>query len=113
MLQLVLMSESTIGSSQIDAAKDCAKAFPVMDDIAAWRLYEGGTIGFANAARKPRIRLPTQDNHDVVEAETDGIFTIVKKQDLQVRRSRCRTNFGGRMIRYHCAGRSTMASCQA
>jgi hypothetical protein len=63
MLQLVLRSESTIGSSQIDVAKDCAKAFPVMDDLAAWRLYEGGTIGFANAARKPRIRLPTQDNH--------------------------------------------------
>jgi hypothetical protein len=77
--RVVLKSESTIGGSQIDVAKGCAKIFPIMDDIAAWRLYEGWTIGFADATRKLRIRFSTPDNRYVAEPETDGIFTIVKK----------------------------------
>src|SRR6218665_1544933 len=60
--RVVLKSENTIGGSQIDVAKDCAKTFPVMDEIAAWRLYEGWTIGFADATRKLRIRFSTLDN---------------------------------------------------
>jgi hypothetical protein len=77
--RVVLKSESTIGGSQIDVAKDCARTFPVMDEIAAWRLYEGWTIGFADATRKLRIQFSTPDNRYVAEPETDGIFTIVKK----------------------------------
>jgi hypothetical protein len=77
--RVTLKSESTIGGSQIDIAKGCGKTFPVMDNIAAWRLYEGWTIGFADATRKLRIRFSTPDNRYVAEPETDGIFTIVKK----------------------------------
>jgi hypothetical protein len=77
--RVVLKSESTIGGSQIDVTKDCARTFPVMGEIAAWRLYEGWTIGFADATRKLRIRFLTPDNRYVAEPETDGIFTIVKK----------------------------------
>lgn len=50
-----------------------------MNEIAAWRLHEGRTIGFADATRKPWIRFSTPDNRYVAEPETDGIFTIVKK----------------------------------
>ncbi|WNV10552.1 AprI/Inh family metalloprotease inhibitor [Tardiphaga sp. 709] len=77
--RVVLKSDSTIGGSQIDVAKDCARTFPVMDEITAWRLYEGWTIGFADATRKLRIQFSTPDNRYVAEPETDGIFTIVKK----------------------------------
>ncbi|WP_211908928.1 AprI/Inh family metalloprotease inhibitor [Tardiphaga alba] len=77
--RVVLKSESTIGGSQIDVGKDCAKTFPIMGDIAAWRLYENWTIGFADATRKLRIRFSTPDERYVAEPETDGIKTIVKK----------------------------------
>ncbi|MDR6660449.1 AprI/Inh family metalloprotease inhibitor [Tardiphaga sp. 215_C5_N2_1] len=77
--RVVLKSDNTIGGSQIDVAKDCARTFPVMEEIAAWRLYEGWTIGFADATRKLRIQFSTPDNRYVAEPETDGIFTIVKK----------------------------------
>jgi hypothetical protein len=66
-------------SPQIDFAKDCAKTFPVIDDIARLRLYGGGTIGFADATSKSRIRFPTPDNSYVAEPQTGGIFIIVKK----------------------------------
>ena len=77
--RIVLKREVTIGGSEIELAPGCAKTFPIMDEIAAWRLYEGWTIGLADATRKLRIRFSTPDNRYVAEPETDGIFTIVKK----------------------------------
>jgi hypothetical protein len=77
--RVTLKSESTIGGSEIEIAKGCAKTFPIMDEITAWRLYENWTIGFADATRKLRIRFNTPDDRYVAEPETDGIFTIVKK----------------------------------
>jgi hypothetical protein len=50
-----------------------------MDDITAWRLYEGWGIGFADATRKLRIRFFTPDERYVAEPGVDGIATIVKK----------------------------------
>jgi hypothetical protein len=76
---VTLKSEATIGGSEIDVAKDCARIFPIMGEITAWRLYEGWTIGFADATRQLRIRFSTPDNRYVAFPETDGIFTIVKK----------------------------------
>lgn len=77
--RVVLKPETTIGGNQIEIAKGCAKTFPIMDDIAAWRLYENWTIGFSDATRKLRIRFFTPDERYIAEPETDGIFTIVKK----------------------------------
>ena len=77
--RVVLKNETTIGGYQIDIAKGCDKTFPIMADIAAWRLYESWTIGFADATRKLRIRFSTPDDNYIAEPETDGIFTIVKK----------------------------------
>ena len=77
--RVVLKKEQTIGGSEIEVAKGCAKTFPIMSEITAWRLYENWTIGFADATRKLRIRFFTPDERYVAEPETDGIFTIVKK----------------------------------
>lgn len=76
---VTLKKEPTIGGNEIEVAKGCGKIFPVMDDIAAWRLYEGWGIGFADATRKLRIRFFTPDERYVAEPSVDGIATIVKK----------------------------------
>ncbi|HWK37552.1 MAG TPA: AprI/Inh family metalloprotease inhibitor [Hyphomicrobium sp.] len=77
--EVTLKKEPTIGGNEIEVAEDCAKTFPVMDDITAWRLYEGWTIGFADATRKLRIHFFTPDERYVAEPEVDGISTIAKK----------------------------------
>jgi len=57
---------------------DCGKIFPVMNDVAGWRLYEDWVIVLIDATRKTLIRFSTPDNAYVAEPETDGISTIVK-----------------------------------
>lgn len=76
---VMLKKDPTIGGNAIEIAQDCAKTFPVMADITAWRLYEGWTIGFADATRKLRIHFYTPDERYVAEPEVEGITTIVKK----------------------------------
>jgi hypothetical protein len=39
-----LRKDSAIGGNLIEVAPGCAKAFPVMDDVAAWRLLQGWSI---------------------------------------------------------------------
>lgn len=77
--EVTLKKDPTIGGNEIEIAPDCAKTFPVMGDITAWRLYEGWTIGFADATRKLRIKFFTPDEGYVAEPEVDGIATIAKK----------------------------------
>ena len=76
--RVTLKKENTIGGSQLDFAKDCAKTFPVLGEITAWRLMEGFAIDLVDALRKTRIRFTTPDNDYVASPETDGIFTIRK-----------------------------------
>ena len=72
---------SRICGSVIDVDPDCAKIFPVMADIAAWRLMENWAIDLADAERKTRIRFTTPDDAYVADPETDGIFTIVQPEE--------------------------------
>lgn len=76
--KVILHKEPVIGGLQIDVDPDCAKVFPVMNDVASWRLLEGWEIVLVDATRKSLIRFFTPDNAYVAEPGTDGIFTIVK-----------------------------------
>jgi hypothetical protein len=75
-----LKDEPTIGGSVIDVDPGCAKVFPVMDEIAAWRLMESWGIDLVDATRKTRIRFTTPDDAYVADPEVDGIFTILQPQ---------------------------------
>lgn len=76
--KVTLHREPVIGGMQIDVDPACAKTFPVMDDVASWRLLEGWEIVLVDATRKSLIRFFTPDNAYVADPETDGIATIVK-----------------------------------
>lgn len=78
---VTLTKEETIGGMVIDIDPECAKAFPVMDEIAAWRLNEGFDIVLADATRKERLHFYTPDNSYVAVKEVDGIFTILQVSD--------------------------------
>lgn len=71
-----LLKEAGIGGRQIDVDPGCAAVFPVMGDIAAWRLLEGWTIDLVDGGRATRIRFSTPDERYVAFPEVDGIFTI-------------------------------------
>lgn len=76
--KVTLHKDQVIGGMQIDVDPHCAKVFPVMDDVASWRLLEGWEIVLVDATRKSLIRFFTPDNAYVADPETDGISTIVK-----------------------------------
>ena len=76
-----LLREETIGGMAIDVADGCATTFPVMGEVASWRLYEGFEIVFADAARKELIRFYTPDAAYVATPEVDGILTITQPTD--------------------------------
>lgn len=78
--EVVLKEEPTIGGSVIEVDPGCAKVFPVMADIAAWRLMDSWAIYLVDAERKTRIRFTTPDDAYVADPETDGIFTILQPQ---------------------------------
>lgn len=63
--RVVLRQEQAIGGYAIDIAPDCAKAFPVMADIAGWRLLESWTIDLIDPLRKTRVRFETPDERYV------------------------------------------------
>lgn len=75
---VTLHKEPVIGGMQIDVDPECGKVFPVMNDVASWRLLEGWEIVLVDATRKSLIRFFTPDNAYVAEPATDGISTIVK-----------------------------------
>ena len=78
--EVKLTRKETIGGMVIKVAPSCAKTFPIMDDVASWRLYENWEIALADATRHQLIRFTTPDNEYVADPETDGISTIRKKQ---------------------------------
>jgi len=76
--RIVLKKEPAIGGYAIEIADSCKNAFPVMDDIAGWRLLENWTIDLIDATRKTRVRFSTPDERYVAVPEIDGIATLVK-----------------------------------
>jgi hypothetical protein len=76
--KVTLHKDQVIGGMQIDVDPECGKVFPVMNDVAAWRLYEDWVIVLIDATRKSLIRFSTPDNAYVADPEADGITTIVK-----------------------------------
>ncbi len=76
-----LTREDAIGGMVIKVAEGCAAAFPVMGNVASWRLYENFEIVFADAARKELIRFYVPDNSYVATPEVDGIVTIIQPND--------------------------------
>lgn len=76
--KVTLHKDQAIGGMQIDVDPECGKAFPVMNDVAGWRLYEDWVIVLIDATRKSLIRFSTPDNAYIADPETDGITTIVK-----------------------------------
>lgn len=73
---VVLKRDMTIGGMQIEVDPTCAKVFPIMDDIAAWRLKEGWAIDLVDAVRQMRLRFEVPDVTYVAMQDIDGIFTI-------------------------------------
>lgn len=73
---VVLKREMTIGGMEIEVDPACAKVFPIMDDIAAWRLKEGWAIDLVDAVRQMRLRFEVPDITYVAVQDIDGIFTI-------------------------------------
>jgi hypothetical protein len=59
--RIVLTQQQAIGGYAVELAPDCAKAFPVMADIAGWRLLEGWTVDLIDPLRKTRVRFSTPD----------------------------------------------------
>ena len=76
--RIVLKKEQVIGGYAIDVADNCRRAFPVMDEIAGWRLLENWTIDLIDATRKTRVRFSTPDERYVAIPEVDGIANLVK-----------------------------------
>lgn len=78
--RVVLEKDATIGGSAIEVDPGCAAVFPVMDEIASWRLLESWGIAFADATRRTRIVFTTPDERYVASEEVDGIFTIAPEE---------------------------------
>jgi hypothetical protein len=76
--KVVLERDETIGGMAIDVDPACAGVFPVMDEIAAWRLMEGWNIVLADATRATRLVFFTPDERYIARDEIDGIFTILQ-----------------------------------
>jgi len=71
--RVTLLKDAGIGGYQIEVAPGCAKAFPVMDDIAAWRVNEGWSIDLVDALRKVKVRFETPDERYVAFGEARDI----------------------------------------
>ena len=89
--RLDLKREFGIGGYQIEAAPGCAKAFPIMADISAWRLLQGWSIDLVDPLRKTRVRFETPDNRYIALGDQGGIAgidEIVKPRDKATPRTK-------------------------
>ena len=80
--RIVLSKETTIGGHAIEVASACAKQFPVMADISAWRLQEGWTIDLADPLRKTRLRFSTPDNRYIAQGDPKDVADIDELRKL-------------------------------
>jgi len=86
-----LMKDVGIGGYQIDVAPGCDKTFPIMGDIAAWRLLENWTVDLVDALRKTRVRFETPDDRYVAfgdEKDIAGMHELVKVQERPAQRKK-------------------------
>jgi hypothetical protein len=86
-----LKQESGVGGYQIEVAPGCAKTFPIMADISAWRLLQGWSIDLVDPLRKTRVRFETPDNRFIALGDKDdiaGIDEIVKVRDKPAPRTK-------------------------
>lgn len=77
--RITLLKEMGIGGRQVEPG--CEKAFPVMGDIAGWRLQESWTIDLIDPLRKIRLRLETPDERYIAigdDKDVAGIDTFAK-----------------------------------
>jgi hypothetical protein len=87
--RVTLLKEPGIGGNQIDVAPNCKTAFPVMDDIAGWRLLESWTIDFIDPLRKTRLRFETPDERYVAfgdDKDVAGMDQFIKLSDKPARK---------------------------
>lgn len=71
--RVVLSKETSIGGNAIEVAPNCAKLFPVMGDISAWRLQESWIIDMADPLRKTRLRFSTPDERYIVVGDKKDV----------------------------------------
>lgn len=79
--RVTLLRDMGIGGRQIEVAPGCDKVFPVMGDIAAWRLQQNWTVDLIDALRKTRIRLQTPDERYIAvgdDKDVAGIDEFIK-----------------------------------
>jgi Protease inhibitor Inh len=79
--RITLLKEMGIGGRQVEVAPGCEKSFPVMGDIAAWRLQESWTIDLIDPLRKTRLRLETPDERYIAigdDKDVAGIDTFAR-----------------------------------
>lgn len=74
--RVTLLKEMAIGGRQIEVAPGCSKVFPVMGDIAAWRLQESWTIDLIDPLRKTRIRFETPDERYIAIGDDKDVADI-------------------------------------
>jgi hypothetical protein len=82
--RITLLKDVGIGGYQIEVAPGCDKVFPVMGDIAAWRLLENWTIDLVDPLRKTRVRFETPDNRYLPfgdEKDIAGMHELIKVPD--------------------------------
>ena len=60
--KVTLSRKPTIGGMVINIDPDCGKVFPVMNDVASWRLLEDWEIVLADATKKSLVHFTTPDN---------------------------------------------------
>jgi hypothetical protein len=80
--RVVLSKETTIGGNAIEVAPGCAKLFPVMADISAWRLQESWIIDLADPLRKTRLRFSTPDNRYIAQGDARDVGDIDELRKL-------------------------------
>lgn len=86
--QVTLLKGTGIGGYQIGVASACKSAFPVMEEITAWRLNEGWSIDLVDGLRKTRIRFETPDSRYIAfgsKADIAGIDQFNKLSDKQTK----------------------------
>ena len=89
--RITLLREPAIGGLGVELDPQCAKAYPVMEDIAGWRLLENWTIDLIDPLRKTRIRFETPDNRYVAfgeKADIAGMDDLLKISNAPAQKPR-------------------------
>lgn len=76
---LTLDREATIGGMLVEVDPACPAVFPILGEVAAWRLYEGWVVVLADATRKELIRFTTPDERYIATPVIDGLATLSKQ----------------------------------